>query len=162
MRPLELQRVAGELEPHFLVDGMLIKLGRYLRVLGYDATWHRDEHGLALAERAAFEQRLFITRNQRLLHQGPLPGTVLLLDATEPVAQLFELRRRTRIGDKASFTRCIRCNTELDELPPGAQPPDAPSGVRRRYHRFFRCPACHSVFWRGTHVRNTMNKIGNT
>ena len=159
MRPLELQRSGGELEPRFLVDGMLVKLGRYLRVLGYDATWHQDEPSRVLAERADFEQRVFVTRNARLLHQGPLPGQVLLLEATEPVAQLFELRRRAHLGDAASFTRCVRCNVELDELPPGAPPPDAPLGVRKRYRRFFRCPDCETVFWRGTHVRNTLRKL---
>ena len=84
---------------------------------------------------------------------------MLLLDALDPVAQLFELRRRAHIGDAASFTRCVRCNVELDELPAGSQPHDAPRGVRERYRRFFRCPACHTIFWRGTHVHNTRRKL---
>src|SRR4029434_6032575 len=79
--------------PRFLVDGMLIRLGKYLRCLGYDAEWEHGAGTRALARRAAAEERLLLTRNLRLGTEIPAPPGAVVLSSDEPVAALRELAR---------------------------------------------------------------------
>jgi uncharacterized protein with PIN domain len=32
--------------------------------------------------------------------------------------------------------------------------------VYGRFEQFYRCPSCGTVFWKGSHVRNTSRKLG--
>ena len=50
---------------------------------------------------------------------------------------------------------------ELAEIAdPGAVRGRVPGAVLERYRRFFECPACGTLFWKGTHVENTCRKLG--
>ncbi|MBM4144206.1 MAG: hypothetical protein FJ225_11535 [Lentisphaerae bacterium] len=149
-------------QPRFLADNMLIKLGKYLRILGYDAAWDKAARTHALIERANAEGRIFLTRNTRLADEYPPAARVTVPASTDPVEQLREvagahgLERRRYL-----FSRCVRCNVELDEV---AHKPDIEARVHpnvfRRYAQFYTCPSCGTVFWKGSHVRNTCRKLG--
>lgn len=142
----------------FLVDHMLQKLGRYLRIVGLDAA-EGGGRTHELIRRADAEGRVFLTRNTHLGEQYPVPERWLLLRSDDPVQQLREVVAAFGVDPRAAlFTRCIRCNVALaDEPDPG---PAVPERVRRRYTRFFRCPSCGTVFWHGSHVANTCRKLG--
>ena len=75
----------------FLVDHMLIKLGRYLRIVGLDADYRAGVSTHELILRANDEERVFLTRNTRLDDQVPRPERVLVLGGNDPVEQLFGL-----------------------------------------------------------------------
>jgi len=147
--------------PRFLVDGMLIRLGKYLRCLGYDAEWEHGAGTRALARRAAAEERILLTRNSRLGTEIPAPPGAVVLSSDEPVAALRELARALDL-DLATglFTRCIRCNVELVPAPPEAVAARVLAAVRSRHQHFFACPRCGTVFWHGSHVANTCRKLG--
>lgn len=145
----------------FMTDHMLIRLGTYLRILGYDAAWdtHLRTHELILI--ANREQRIFITRNTRLPHQYPQPDQPVFLSETDPVQQLATLSRRLGLDVKSHlFSRCIRCNKLLSAIGDN-------EGIRSRVHpnvfsrhkEFFTCPACGTVFWHGSHVLNSLTKL---
>jgi uncharacterized protein with PIN domain len=148
-------------EPRFEVDGMLVKLARYLRVLGYDARWDLD---LPLAERIAradLEDRIFVSRSHHIGHQVALPRRFLRVLADDPVEQLREVVAAAPL-DPASrlFTRCIRCNVELAEVAKNEVAGRVPARTLEAYERFYTCPSCATVFWKGSHVRNTCRKLG--
>jgi uncharacterized protein with PIN domain len=148
--------------PRFLVDHMLIKLGAYLRILGLDAAYDAKPRTHALIERANAEGRVFVTRNTRLADQYPAPDQVLVVESSDPVRQLAEVVEACALDPEARlFSRCIRCNVALEELAElGERAARVPERVRERYDRFWRCPACDTTFWRGTHVANTRRKLG--
>lgn len=58
------------------------------------------------------------------------------------------------------FTRCIRCNRALENTSQATVRERAPEAIRERYARFYRCPGCGTVFWKGSHVRNTCRELG--
>jgi len=150
-----------EAAPRFLVDGMLIRLGTYLRCLGHDAEWQPGAGTRALARRAAAEERIFLTRNSRLGTEIPAPPRALVLTTDEPVAALRELLRALALDPSAHlFTRCIRCNVPLVPASPEAIAARVPEPVRARHRHFFTCPRCATVFWHGSHVANTCRKLG--
>ncbi len=144
-----------------MADHMVIKLGKYLRILGYDAEWNRKIRTHELIAKANGEGRIFLTRNKRLEDQYPRPDSVFLLESGDAVAQLGAVVARFRLDVLSGlFSKCIRCNLLLDpvrdkESIRGAVHPN----VYERHERFFRCPGCGTVFWKGSHVANTCRKL---
>ena len=146
----------------FMADHMVIKLGKYLRILGYDADWDRSVRTHELIARANAEGRVFLTRNTRLPDQYPRPKSVLLLKSSDPVSQLRAVMTEYRLDPRSGlFSKCIRCNLVLQvvhdrESIRGFVHPN----VYRSRRRFFICPGCGTVFWKGSHVANTCRKLG--
>ncbi len=140
---------------------MLIKLARYLRCLGYDASCAPDEPLTERLARAEREGRIFLTRSRRILHQQRAPRLLCVVEESDPVAQCAAVSARFGLEPSAhAFTRCIRCNLELVEVPKDESlRAEVEPNVWSSYERFFRCPRCATLFWRGSHVRNTCRKL---
>ena len=148
--------------PRFMLDHMVIKLGKYLRVLGYDAAWNRSLRTHELIQAANREERWFLTRNTRLTAGYPAPARLVPLVSEESVEQLREVAARVPLDWSGRwFSRCIRCNVDLAPVP---DKEDVRARVHpnvwAHYNEFSRCPSCQTVFWKGRHVRNTCRKLG--
>lgn len=146
----------------FMVDHMLIKLGKYLRIAGYDAEWDKSVRTHELIKRANAQGRIFLTRNSRLPDQYPVPKQVIMISSTDPVEQLSEVASEMKLDTKSFlFSKCIRCNVVLDAVKDKKEiASEVHPNVYARYDKFYRCPSCHTVFWKGSHVRNTCKKLG--
>jgi uncharacterized protein with PIN domain len=146
----------------FMVDHMLIKLGKYLRILGYDAEWDPHLRTHELIHRANAEHRVFVTRNTRLADQYPAPRVLVSITSTDPPDQLRQVITELGLDTQAGlFSKCIRCNLRLDDVPDKHVIRHAVHpNVYARYDRFYTCPGCGTVFWHGTHVENTKRKLG--
>jgi len=148
--------------PAFMMDHMLIRTGKYLRICGFDAEWQRGVRTHELIRRANAEERVFVTRNRHIGDSYPAPRALLVLTTADPVAQFREILAACHLDPRPGlFRKCIRCNRWLKpladrELARGRVPPD----VLKRQKRFWSCPACGTVFWHGGHVRNTCRKLG--
>jgi uncharacterized protein with PIN domain len=149
-------------EPKFMMDQMLVVVGKYLRIIGCDADWDFAEprHGLIL--RANDVGRIFVTCNHRQLDENPKPDKTMLLKVGDPVDQFYEIVRLHNLDlTSRLFTKCIRCNLPLEtvadkELIRGKVHPN----VFVRHEHFYTCPRCATLFWRGSHVANTCLKLG--
>jgi uncharacterized protein with PIN domain len=144
--------VAGAPEPRFLADGMLGGLARWLRLLGMDTGYDSRASDRALVEQARRENRILLTQDRHLLGHARGVETFRVpqggpLDQLSEVAAVFELRCRLR-----PFSRCNRCNTLLEPLPPdfaGRVPEDLAGGAPSVTH----CPGCGRIYWPGAHTR---------
>ena len=147
--------------PRFLLDRMLVRLGKYLRIIGVDATWHLDLPLPFLLARANAEGRIFVTRNLHLADVRPQPTRVCLLADSEPVAQFQRLVAEFGLDPQALlFSRCIRCNVALDTVTEKESIRDrVHPNVFARHEHFFIFPLCGTVFWKGSHVRNSCRKL---
>lgn len=145
--------------PRFLVDSMLEKLARYLRCLGADAASDTRASTATLVERADREGRVFLTRNRHLEHHNLVPTLLVRLASEDTVEQVHQLLGAGWIDTQHLFTRCIRCNVELDEIERLSARPYVPARVYQAHQRFYRCPVCKSTFWHGSHVHNTCRKL---
>jgi len=152
----------GAGRPRFVVDHMVLKLGKYLRILGYDTVWNKTVRTHELIDMANREKRIFLTRNRRLPDQYPPARHVVFLDSADPVQQLRELVALLHLDtEKSLFSTCIRCNVPLDRVPDKTDVrASVHPNVYAQYERFYRCPRCGTVFWKGSHVRNTCRKLG--
>lgn len=146
----------------FLVDGMLVRLGKYLRCAGFDTTWDVALSSRLAAQRAELEQRVFVTRNSRIGVEFSPPSQFVSVESEDPVAQFAAVARTRDLNLRERlFTRCIRCNVALEPVPIREEIRErVPPAVLERHRRFWTCPSCATVFWHGSHVENTCRKLG--
>ncbi|MFB6164442.1 MAG: Mut7-C RNAse domain-containing protein [Haloarculaceae archaeon] len=133
-----------------LLDAMLGKLARYLRLCGYDAAYvldrdvEADDRVLATARA---EGRTLLTRDGQLAARA---DDAVLLTTREIDDQLRELRdARFRLELAADPAHCGRCNGRLEPVDPTAATPEyAPDPAESDV---WRCEACGQHFWKGSH-----------
>ena len=140
---------------------MTMRLGKYLRCLGYDAAWEFGATTRKLARRAEEEGRVLLTRNTRAGDEFRPPPSWMWLSSEDAVEQLHQVAAELGLDTRSRlFTRCIRCNVELEEVEKEGVSDRVPKRVRDRYRRSWRCSSCRTIFWWGSHVENTCRKLG--
>lgn len=144
-------------EPRFVLDVHLGALARLLRMLGFDSAWDRQARDQDLARQAAADRRTLLSRDRGLLMRTAVTHGYCVR-STEPQAQAVEVVRRFDLAAASRpFTRCLRCNRQLEPLstPPATVAP----AVRASEARFERCPACGRTYWRGSHWRSMLHTV---
>ena len=137
----------------FVLDGHLGRLARYLRMLGYDALWQRDACDAEIANVAAAEHRIVLTRDVGLLKRRTVTHGYYVR-ALEPPRQLAEVIQRLDLARSAApFSRCLRCNALLEVVSKEGVASALPPLVREREDAFRRCPSCGRIYWAGSHHR---------
>lgn len=143
--------VADPEPARFVVDGHLGRLAAYLRMLGFDTLYSADATDAVLAELAARDDRILLSRDRGLLKRSIVRrGYVLRSD--RPHVQLREVVDRFGLAPGSRpFGRCLRCNGVLEAIEPAVARPLVPPRVALEQAEFRRCSACATLFWRGSH-----------
>lgn len=144
--------------PRLMVDAMLGRLARWLRLAGYDAAYWREGSDEALAERARAEDRLILTRDHQLAGRRGVRALLVTADTLDE--QIAEVRAVLG-GDPHPFTRCPECNAALADLPREDARSLVPAYVWYTQTHFRRCPECGRVYWKGTHWPTMAAKLEN-
>jgi uncharacterized protein len=146
LRPAPLRRTA------FVVDANLGALARYLRLLGFDATYPKELTDSELVARSVAERRVLLTRDVGALkHRALTHG--YFVRAPEPRAQVMEVIERFDLfGSVAPFTRCANCNGLLESVQAATIAHRLAPDTRTRFEEFWRCMECDNVYWRGSHA----------
>jgi uncharacterized protein len=139
---------AESLEKRFVVDSMLGKVAKWLRVLGFDAHYERllDQEQI---ERHRAKGYLLITRNRRWCAQGG----VICLAANDLTTQLQEIVARVPIrpDDLRLLHRCTVCNRTLEPMAREQAFGFVPDYVFETNTLFHQCAGCRKVYWPGSH-----------
>lgn len=136
--------------PRLLVDAMLGRLARWLRLMGYDTAFWRNGSDLALIEQARAEGRLIVTRDRQLAGRRGVRAILVISETLDE--QLAEVRAGLAgMPEPLWGTRCSECNGELDDLPHETARDLVPPYVWHTQLTFRRCPDCGRVYWKGTH-----------
>jgi uncharacterized protein len=135
----------------FIADVHLGRLTAYLRLAGFDTEYRNDYSDSDIAGISASDDRAVLTRDVGLLkHRVVTRG--YFLRQTHPASQLIEVLRRFDLaGQAAPFSRCVRCNETLRQVPKDRIEHLLPPRTREQYRDFSRCPACARIFWQGSH-----------
>ena len=146
--------------PKLLVDAMLGKLARYLRMCGYDAAYALDrdlEDDESILAAADEEGRRLVTRDAGLAGRSV---DAVLVESRDVEGQLRELRAAGFELSLAEPERCGRCNGALCAVDEDAATPDyAPAPDERPV---WRCPDCGQHFWRGSHWDDVADRLAAT
>ncbi|MGQ9682833.1 MAG: Mut7-C RNAse domain-containing protein [Anaerolineae bacterium] len=135
--------------PRLIVDAMLGRLARWLRILGYDALYdpHWDDN--ELVRRARVEGRTLLTRDVALAQRR---GVRAVLMASERLReQLCQVARELGPTPGEAFGRCPVCNEPLERVPRSWAWGHVPPYTFCTQDEFRLCPACNRFYWRGTH-----------
>ena len=135
--------------PRLLVDAMLGRLARWLRLMGYDTAYLADTDNLALVHLARAEDRLILTRDRGLaLRRGV---RVILIDSQRLPEQLRQVKDQIGSPSQNVIPRCGVCNSPLEPLTHEAARGRVPPYVWRTQETFTQCAGCRRVYWPGTH-----------
>ena len=145
--------------PAFVVERTLGRLGKRLRLLGFDALLESEcRQGDFPA--CCGTERLLLTRSRRLLRAYP-ERRPLFIRADDPFRQIVEVLQALRLPaqELRPFSRCLRCNVLIEALPREAARGRVPDYVYETQPSFSRCPRCRRVYWRGTHTARSFERI---
>lgn len=145
-------------DPRFVADANLGQLARYLRLLGFDVIYRNDFADREIAQIANQERRIVLTRDRALL-QHKIIERGYFVRADKPREQVKEVLARLQLYDALRpFTRCTRCNGELEDVEKETVLHQLEPKTRKYYERFRRCRSCGQAYWRGSHF-NRMEKL---
>jgi len=144
----------GSVRPRFLADCNVGRLARWLRALGYDASYHARIGDSELVREAAAENRVLLTRDRDLTKRRVIQTGVvraILIRDDDVIKQLRQVFAELGLELKEALTRCIECNSELESRVPATVSERVPPYVRRTQSRYSECPECGRIYWAGTH-----------
>ncbi len=140
----------------FLLDSMLGRLAKWLRIMGYD-THYQSKYRLGELYRLS-KDRIFVTRNKALYSK--LNGVLLSSDILDD--QIRELKEKLQLYPdiKNFFSRCVICNRKLIKAPLKLAQEYVPEYVFLENRDKIRyCPSCNRFYWPGTHRQNMIRRL---
>lgn len=153
-----------EERPRFIIDCMLGRLARWLRILGLDAWYFRKIHGQELLSLHRDSGRILLTRDTGLIQCHDI-GPYLFIQNDRWEAQLREVLQAfslTISRDKV-LTRCLQCNAPLKRLDTGEVIGKVPDFVASIHTEFRGCETCGQIYWSGTHgqhIAKVLTRLG--
>lgn len=146
-------------DPRFMVDAMLGRLARWLRLLGFDTAYDPAIGDEELVRRGLVEGRHILTRDRALADEWRISHcTVLdaddLDDQLRRVVERFDLREGIR-----PFTRCPVCNTPLEPVAEEDVRERVPPRVLEVQDAFSLCSRCDRVYWEGSHTERVRRRL---
>ncbi len=154
-------RLISELK--FIVDHNVGKLAKWLRIMGYDTLFFSspdDSHMIAIA---LAEGRVILTRDtqimkRRVITSGKLKA--ILIQSDKPELQMHQVIDTLSLDCQfRPFTICLECNQPLLERSKEEVKELVPPHVFQTQNQYVECPACHRIYWRGTHWQAMTQKL---
>jgi uncharacterized protein len=138
----------------FLAAIELGRLCKWLRILGYDCEYFKENSLVSLTIKSLREERVILTRNARLSAGAGYRVARIKSDLVKE--QLKQALDDLRLEPEAAamFTRCVICNLSLDPIEKKEAKDRVPDFVYEANEVFMICPGCRRVYWHGTHWGN--------
>lgn len=146
----------------FILDGMLGKLTRWLRMLGHDVKYSTSLDDGQLLVVSTKEKRILLTRDLELYQQATAKGIeAYYLEGQTEQERLAELARRfsLRLEIDMRASRCPKCNTQVKTVPKEEIADKVEKNTFEHYDEFWECPKCRQIYWQGAHwkrIRETL------
>jgi uncharacterized protein with PIN domain len=143
----------------FVVDCMLGKLAKWLKILGFDVLYFSRAEDDELLRLARKDTRTLLSRDRALLARAKDVPRLLLEsevweDQVRQVLACFDLYSAAR-----PYSRCVECNVPIKSLSKSGAANLVSPFVIEHGDSFALCPACGRVFWQGTHFADMEAKV---
>lgn len=148
----------------FIVDGMLGKLTRWLRMLGYNVKYSNKLDDAQLTIIAKKEHRILLTRDLELYQQATAKGVnALYLNGETEAERLAQLAEKFKIKLEINVetSRCPKCNTRVKPVSKENVANKVEKTTFAYYNDFWQCPKCGQIYWQGAHwtrIRKTLEE----
>jgi uncharacterized protein len=143
--------------PKFVADVQLGKLGKYLRILGFDTYYSNKFTEKEVIRISNDETRTILTRNVNLLKNSSVVRGYWIRsqDPRQQVVQVIhysDLLKEIRL-----FRRCSECNGILMLVPKIEIEDKLLPNTKKFFFEFYRCNECGKIFWKGSHFKRILN-----
>jgi len=144
------------LRKSFVLDSMLGRLAKWLRIMGYDAVYSPYFSDDELIEKASKAHAILLTRDRLLARLAELRGIRAITLPEDLAGQLVRLATLGCIELKVDLnkTRCPVCNAKLTKVGRSRVVGRVPQGIIEHYDEYWLCPECGKVYWPGSHLRS--------
>ncbi len=148
----------------FVVDVMLGRLAKWLRLLGYD-TVYTDIANLSSLQTYLYQGFIVITRRrnwpQHLGKEISYSSSVLILSSNDSFEQLSEVINKLSLRPlpERFCSRCIRCNSILEIKTKEEVIGKVPEYIWHTHQIFKQCPTCKRIYWSGTHPQRALEYL---
>jgi len=148
----------------FVVDGMLGKLARWLRMLGYDTKYFNDMDDDEILKVAYEEKRILLTRDYQFFKKASILGVkAVFVDGETHAERLAELSRELNIRLEINIneSRCPKCNAKIKPISKEEVRNRVHKSTYKTYDEFWICTGCNQIYWKGSHwrkIKSTLNK----
>jgi uncharacterized protein len=142
--------------PKFAADRMLIRLARWLRLMGADVLCDPATSGADILRLARGEGRPLLTRDKRLRTAQDVVyiQSHLFRDQVREVMEQYPFDPR-----RFAFTRCSACNQLLTLVSREAVARSVPPFIYAAHEKFAVCEHCNRVHWDASHVERALREI---
>jgi len=138
----------------FITDGMLGKLTRWLRLLGFDVEYANDMEDKKLMTTAKKEKRILLTRDLELFQQANARGVdAFLVEGRTEAERLACMAKTYKFPLEIDITvsRCPKCNTQIKPVAKDSVAEKVEKATFTYYDEFWQCPNCGQIYWQGAH-----------
>jgi hypothetical protein len=150
----------------FLTDVMLIKLGKWLRIMGIEsespASNEIDDD--VIIYKALKESKILLTMDKEMAQNAISTGAKVILIPSKMIEvedQLEYVIREAGIPH-SSLTKkalCTECGAPVREAELEEVSAIIPAGILRTTNKFWKCSSCSQVYWEGSHWRNIQKTV---
>lgn len=138
----------------FVIDSMLGRLTRWLRMLGYDAVYMNKGSDDELLAISTDERRILLTRDLALYRRATSRGLdTYFVDGCSTASRLANIAKRylIRLTVDPHHSRCPLCNSRLNVTAKQDILHKVPRGTLNNYDEYWSCSGCEKIFWHGSH-----------
>ena len=145
-----------------MVDINVGRLAKWLRAMGYDTIFQKENGDNELVRIALRENRVLVTRDagialRRVVRLGQM--SVALIEKDDLRSQLKQLVQDLELDLSGGFSLCVCCNEPLHSIDKQDVVDLLPPYVLLTQPKFFECPECRRFYWPGTHWANMKSEL---
>ena len=147
----------------FIVDNNVGKLAKWLRIMGYDTLFFDGSDDSRMIAIALAEGRVILTRDTQIMRRRVVTNgrlKAILIQGDEPEQQIRQVIDTLNLDCRfMPFAICLECNQPLLERSREQVKDLVPPYVFQTQSQYMECPACHRIYWRGTHWQAMTKKL---
>jgi hypothetical protein len=108
------------------------------------------------------ENHILITRDRNLIQSARRENIKTIeIKTTDINEQISTVLGDIKIDKTKVLSRCILCNTEVEEIKKEDIKAKVPKRVFDNNEKFWFCKKCNKIYWKGTHYEKMFEKINN-
>ena len=140
-----------EKEFKFIATFELGRLGRWLRLLGYDCDYFKEGRKGELVIRSLREERVILTRETGMSRFSGTRMIRIKNDFVEDQLKQVLKTLRLKVNPEKLFTKCTLCNSSIKGIEKDKIKDRVPPYVYKTQNDFKICAKCRKIYWKGTH-----------
>lgn len=131
--------------------------------MGCDTVFFNGSDDSGMIAIALSEKRVILTRDtqimkRRVITSGKLKA--ILIESDKPEQQMQQILETLNLSSQVRpFTICLECNQPLTVKSKQQVKDLVPPYVFQTQSQYMECPACHRIYWRGTHWQAMTKKL---